>query len=225
MSVIHRISHLDAHKRLLISLGIAGLATLALYRFVDSATLVIAVWLVYTVASLSFIWVTILTAHPRNLSALFKAQDMSRTLSFLFVILSAFASLVAIVVLYRPGVGADKSLHVALSGLVVLSSWLLVHTVFTLRYAHLYYEKQSRDGKNTSQDFAGGLAFPDDNAPDYLDFAYFSFIIGMTSQVSDVAIQSKSMRRLALIHGILAFFFNTSIIAFTINTLSSILQR
>ncbi len=159
------------------------------------------------------------------MSALSKAQDMSRTLSFLFVILAAFASLATIVLLFKPGRDANQNLHVALSGLVIVSSWLLMHTVFTLRYAHLYYDKQSRDSDKNGQDFARGLDFPDDNAPDYLDFAYFSFIIGMTSQVSDVAIQSKSMRRLALIHGILAFFFNTSIIAFTINTLSSILQR
>jgi len=164
-------------------------------------------------------------AHPRDMSALSKAQDMSRTLSFLFVLLADFASLATIIVLFEPGQEVNQDLHVALSTLVVVSSWLLVHTVFTLRYAHLYYDKRNPTGNKNEKDFARGLDFPNDNAPDYLDFAYFSFVIGMTSQVSDVAIQSKSMRRLTLVHGILAFFFNTSIIAFTINTLSSILQR
>lgn len=225
MSILHRVSRLDAHKRLLISLGMAGLTAGVLSRSVDPATLIMAVWLVYTVVSLSLIWTTILTAHPRNLSALFKAQDMSRMLSFLFVILAAFASLGAIVVLFKLGSGINKSLYVVLSGLVVVSSWLLVHTVFTLRYAHLYYEKQHGHGKTDEQDLARGLDFPGDNAPDYLDFAYFSFIIGMTSQVSDVAVKSKTMRRLALVHGVLAFFFNTSIIAISINTLLTVLQR
>ena len=223
MPVLHRISRLNAHKRLLISLGMAGLTAVLLVRRVNPATLIMAVWLVYTVASLGLIWTTILTAHPRHLAALFKAQDMSRILSFVFIILAAFASLAAIVVLFELGSGAGKNLYITLSGLVVVSSWVLVHTVFTLRYAHLYYEKQPDETEK--QGLAGGLSFPGDDAPDYLDFAYFSFVIGMTSQVSDVVITSKTMRRLALIHGVLAFFFNTSIIAISINTLLTVLQR
>jgi uncharacterized membrane protein len=111
MPILHRISHLDAHKRLLVSVGIAGLAALFLSCFVASSTLIIAVWLVYAIASLSLVWITILTAHPRNMSALSKAQDMSRTLSFLFVILAAFASLATIVLLFKPGRDANQNLH------------------------------------------------------------------------------------------------------------------
>ncbi len=232
MPILHHISYLDAHKRLLVSLGVAGLTAVFLYRFVDSTTLGMIVWLVYTLVYLGLTWITILTAHPRNLRSLSVAQDTSRTLSFVFVILCAFASLAAVVILFKSGVdepGHSKNLHVSLAGLVVLSSWFLVHTVFTLRYAHLFYDIRGKGDTDNQQKVngelvTGGLDFPADDAPDYLDFAYFSFIIGMTSQVSDVAVQSKTMRRIALIHGILAFFFNTSIIALSINTLSNVLQ-
>ncbi len=94
---------------------------------------------------------------------------------------------------------------------------MLVHTIFTLRYAHIYY------GTDDEQNRVGGLEFPDEENPDYLDFAYFSFIIGMTSQVSDVSIHSKRLRRLGLLHGLIAFFFNVTIIALSINTVSGLL--
>jgi uncharacterized membrane protein len=90
--------------------------------------------------------------------------------------------------------------------------------MFGMRYAHTYY------GDNESSDApVGGLEFPGDTSPDYRDFAYFSFVIGMTCQVSDVQITSKSLRTLALIHGILSFCFNTVILALTINTVSGLL--
>ena len=90
--------------------------------------------------------------------------------------------------------------------------------MFTLRYAHLYYG--NRSSKNQRP---GGLDFPHEDEPDYLDFAYFSFVIGMTSQVSDVAIGSRTIRRTALVHGLLSFGFNAIIIALTISGLSAML--
>jgi uncharacterized membrane protein len=91
-----------------------------------------------------------------------------------------------------------------------------VHTVFALRYAHIYYDCDEH-GKA-----AGGLNFPDEDSPDYLDFAYFSFVIGMTSQVSDVNISGRSMRRLALLHGLISFGFNLSILGLCINMISGL---
>ena len=195
-----------------------GLTGLFLYLFADKITSSMAAWLVSTIVFLGLIWTTILTAHPRHLSALFKAQDLSRRLSFLVVILAAFASLGAIVVLFLSETehkSALHSIHIFLSGLTVVCSWLLVHTVFTLHYAYLYYEKQA--GATDNQAFVRGLDFPDDDAPDYLDFAYFPSLLAL-------AVKSKRMRRLALLHGVLAFFFNTSVIAVSINTLLSVLQ-
>jgi uncharacterized membrane protein len=93
-----------------------------------------------------------------------------------------------------------------------LLSWALIHTIFALHYAHEFYDEIA----------GGGLAFPgDDKEPDYWDFVYFSFVIGMTSQVSDVGITSKQIRRTAAAHGVVAFFFNAALLALTINLAAS----
>ena len=103
---------------------------------------------------------------------------------------------------------------ISISGMVL--SWVLIHTIFTLRYAHIFYD----NNKEKPEIHAGGLEFPEDAKPDYLDFAYFSFVLGMTFQVSDVQVTSKRLRRLALLHGILAFGYNTIMIALTINLIA-----
>jgi uncharacterized membrane protein len=97
---------------------------------------------------------------------------------------------------------------------------MLVHTVFGLRYAHTFYGDP--DGPAGPKSHAGGLEFPGDREPDYMDFAYFSFTIGMTFQVSDVVITSRDFRKLVLAHGMLSFGFNTVILALTLNTVSAL---
>ncbi|MES2556786.1 MAG: DUF1345 domain-containing protein [Bacteroidota bacterium] len=99
----------------------------------------------------------------------------------------------------------------------IVFSWMVLHLSFTFRYAHLFYGDQNRQFAK----HANGLTFPDDDKPDYFDFAYFSFVIGMTFQVSDVVITGKGVRRLVLLHSIIAFVFNTVIIAMTISELVS----
>ena len=89
-----------------------------------------------------------------------------------------------------------------------------------MHYAHAYYSDEDED-PNTSG--VGGLEFPNEKEPDFLDFAYFSFVIGMTCQVSDVQISSPGIRRLALVHGLLSFLFNTVILALTVNLASGML--
>lgn len=106
--------------------------------------------------------------------------------------------------------------HVMLAISTILLSWTFVHTIFTLHYAHEYYGER-RDGK------IGGLKFPGDTAPDYRDFLYFSLVIGMTSQTSDVAITSKVFRRMAAMHGVLSFFFNLVVLALTVNMVSNLI--
>jgi len=100
--------------------------------------------------------------------------------------------------------------------LTILLSWGFMHTIFSIHYAHEYYGER-RDGK------IGGLDFPGDEDPDYWDFLYFSVVIGMTSQVSDVPITSKVIRRMAAIHGVLSFFFNVTVLALTVNTVSNLI--
>jgi uncharacterized membrane protein len=112
----------------------------------------------------------------------------------------------------------SKSLHVGLVAATLLLSWLMTHTVFAYRYAHEYYETDDATGK-----IIGGLSFPEDTVPDYWDFFYFSLVLGMTFQVSDVQITRRSLRRLAAAHGLLGFLFNTVILALSVNIGASLL--
>jgi uncharacterized membrane protein len=155
-------------------------------------------------------------AHIRRRAAL---QDEGALLILLMSIVATLASLVAIV--FEIG-GAksvphsDQVLPALLAFITILLSWTFVHTIFSLHYAHEYYG-EGRDKK------IGGLNFPGDDEPDYWDFLYFSLVIGMTSQVSDVGITSKYIRRMAAIHGVLSFFFNVTVLALTVNTVSNLI--
>ena len=98
----------------------------------------------------------------------------------------------------------------------ILLSWAFIHLVFALHYAHEYYDEN--DGRG------GGLIFPGDEDPDYWDFLYYALVVAMTAQVSDVQITNKSIRRLTTVHGVISFFFNVTVLAFTINIVSTLMQ-
>ena len=108
--------------------------------------------------------------------------------------------------------------HVGLVAATLLLSWLVTHTLFALRYAHEYYEPLAAPGA-----VKGGLEFPGGAAPDYWDFFYFSAVLGMTFQVSDVQVTDRMLRRLATVHGLVSFVFNTVIVALTVNIAASLL--
>ena len=112
-----------------------------------------------------------------------------------------------------------RDLKVATVAVTLALSWLLTHAVFALRYAHEFYQS-SDEGSG----FDGGLDFPSTKRPDYWDFFYFSAVLGMTFQVSDVQITSSKLRRLATVHGMLGFLFNTVIVALTVNLASGLLS-
>jgi len=112
------------------------------------------------------------------------------------------------------------SMRLLVAGVTVAVSWTLTHATFALHYAHHFYGDGPAAG---ADDDRGGLAFPGNELPDYGDFLYFSFVVGMTCQVSDVQVTSRAMRRLTLLHGVLAFFFNTIVLALSVNLLASAL--
>ena len=114
--------------------------------------------------------------------------------------------------------GAERDLYLAVVAATLMLSWLVTHLVFALRYAHEYYEQE--EGRQTVD---GGLDFPGGVAPDYWDFIYFALVLGMTFQVSDVQITSRKLRRLATLHGLIGFLFNTVIVALTVNIAASFL--
>ena len=112
----------------------------------------------------------------------------------------------------------QRNLQVILVALTLFVSWLMTHTTFAFRYAHEFYEVDAGGAG-----IAGGLEFPGEKRPDYLDFMYFSLVLGMTFQVSDVQITSRKFRRLAAVHGLLSFLFNTIILALTVNIAAGLL--
>jgi uncharacterized membrane protein len=107
-------------------------------------------------------------------------------------------------------------LYIALAIGTVVLSWAFTHTIFALHYAHAFYGGHLRKS---------GLSFPGDGQPDYWDFVYFAFVIGMTFQVSDVAITHKSIRRMVVAHGALSFFFTAAIISVTVNIAANVIQK
>jgi uncharacterized membrane protein len=181
-------------------------------------------WDVFGLCVLVLAWLTILTTPPDKLRVRAQMQDSSHIVIFVFVLLAACAGLFAVGFLFlNKTVVVERShffAHLMMVLVAVICSWMLVHTVFGLRYAHTYYGDP--DGAAGPKNHAGGLDFPGDREPDYMDFAYFSFVIGMTFQVSDVVITSRDLRQLVLLHAMLSFGFNTVILALTINTVSAL---
>ena len=221
-----RFPHIDAHHRAIASLVVAVITFFVVRAAGDRIHLpaqIIVTWNAFAVTALLLAWWEICVSEPSVVIRTAKLQDSSRVLIFLFVIIAAFASLFAVGVLLggaKNVSGTRLTLQLILAVTTVLSSWTLVHTLFALRYAHLYY---TLDGNEDVECDGSGLQFPGDEKPDYLDFAYFSFVVGMTCQVSDVQITERAIRRLALLHGVLAFIYNTVILALSINIASGLL--
>jgi uncharacterized membrane protein len=142
------------------------------------------------------------------------AQEDEGQLAILgMTVAAALASLAAIFALLGSSPGASRQPpHIALAAITILLSWAFIHTIFALHYAHEFYDET--DG--------GGMAFPGgDTEPDYWDFVYFSFVIGMTSQVSDVGVTTKQIRRTVVAHGVVSFIFNATLLALTVNIAAS----
>ena len=148
--------------------------------------------------------------------------DPGRNLLAGIVIVSVIAGLASAVSILGRGPNvpaADRSLAIAFGVAAVALGWFLIHTMFTFRYAHLYYYDSDQDGSAQR-----GLTFPGTNDPDDYDFAYFAFVIGMTFQVSDVQITDPGVRTVVLTHGILSFAYNTAILALVVNLASNLLN-
>ncbi|HVW98740.1 MAG TPA: DUF1345 domain-containing protein [Mucilaginibacter sp.] len=216
---------LDAHYKIYISLVVSAVAWFFFRDLPSVPSVVLSVWLAFALSIIVLDWIVILWAHPREIRKIASLEDSSRTILFLFVIGASLMSLVAVVFLLmssKEGSPANITRHVLLAMGAVVVSWWMVHTVFTMRYAHLYYSTNPDDDKKKP---LGGLLFPDENEPDYLDFVYFSFVIGMTFQVSDVEISSRPIRRIAWLHGLISFAFNTAIVALSINVISGLIAK
>lgn len=148
-------------------------------------------------------------------------QDDSAVVILVLVLLAMFSSFAAIFGIIAEAKGASnagKLFFVGLATATIVVSWLVTQVAFTLHYAHEYYAPDQGADKKSLRP----LAFPDDTVPDYWDFFYFATSFGAASQTSDVMINSKSLRRLATLHAIVSFFFNTMVLALTINLAASL---
>ena len=156
------------------------------------------------------------TARIRSLAS---SEDETRATFFIIVLMAAIASFWSVIGLIGEAKhveGAVKIIYLALAGVAIVGSWLVVQIVFTLHYAHGFYRAGGTEEK-------GGLSFPGDDEPDYWDFLYFTTSIGAASQTSDVSITAKGVRRLVTLHAILSFVFNTTVVALAINLAASLL--
>ena len=160
-------------------------------------------------------------ARERDMAHDAEAQQEGEWTVFALTVAAVVASFAAILGEFSVSKelpAAIRGLHVVLVAGTLLVSWLTTHTIFALRYAHEYYSCSP----GTTQ-IDGGLEFPSEPAPDYWDFFYFALVLGMTFQVSDVQITSRKLRRLATVHGLLGFLFNTVILALSVNIGASLL--
>jgi uncharacterized membrane protein len=223
MRIVDLACRQDPRQRLALGLAVGVAVFFASRGIVRFSSAVVAGWNAFAVVILALDWLTILMTPQRKMRQRAQQQDVSRLLIFLFVVVAACAALFAVgflISVNKRQTGEHFTVHLLLTLLTVISSWTLVHTVFGLRYAHAYYGESDEPGV---VQHAGGLIFPGNRPPDYFDFAYFSFVVGMTCQVSDVQITSRRMRRITLIHSLLSFGFNTLILALLINTVSGLL--
>jgi uncharacterized membrane protein len=168
-------------------------------------------WNAASLVMLVLAWVMIAKASPKDTEHLAGSEDPGRTLVYVVVLVASSVSLLAALVLSRDRTLPPQVAH-RLSPLclaTVAVAWALTHTAFTLRYARLYYRSDAEG--------IGGVDFPDKARPSYFDFAYFAFTIGMCFQTSDVSITSPQIRRSVLLHALIAFTYNTAILAFVLN--------
>jgi uncharacterized membrane protein len=167
---------------------------------------------------------TMMARSPQRLRYRAQLEDASKWAILALMVAATLASLLSIgFVLHeaknQTGWVADE--HVLIAGGTILLSWGFAHLLFAVHYAHAFY-----DDSPTAEDpeaVSGGLEFPGEKNPDYWDFLYFSFVVGMTCQVSDVQVTGRIMRRLTLSHGVISFLFNTVILALSINLLAGLL--
>ncbi|MDN5963185.1 MAG: DUF1345 domain-containing protein [Actinomyces sp.] len=141
-----------------------------------------------------------------------RANDPGRGIDDTLLVLACVASVAGLILLLIRVAGDQATLGAVLAVMGILASWSAIHTLFTLRYAHAYYAQDAR-----------GIDFNGDTAPDYRDFAYIAFTLGMTFQVSDTNLSTKELRRMALNQGLISYLLGTVVVASTINLLSQLL--
>jgi uncharacterized membrane protein len=208
-------------KKVLFCIFLSAIVFIILSRLkIDLNSRIILAWDTFCLCMILLSWILFFTTSPEELCLIVDKQDDGLKVIFMIVIIAVCFSLFgSLLLLFSKGESSfNKTFHTVVSLSPVLLSWLLLHTTFAIRYAHLYHDHNKLNtGSNV-----GGIDFPTKEHPDYIDFAYFSFVIGMTFQVSDVQVNSRVIRRFVLMHSLISFVFNTIIVALTINSIAGL---
>jgi len=206
------------HTRLIISIVVGVIVTLVLvpagWRL---PTKLLAGWDAGVALYLVLVYFMISRTTLDEIRRRAAIQDEGAFALLILVAAAAIVSLVAIVAEVAKTPSGEEWTKLAVGMGTIVLSWAFMHTIFATHYTHEYYGTRSDDR-------VGGLKFPGNQSPDYWDFLYFSMVIAMTCQVSDVAITSKIIRRVAIVHGVISFFFNLAILALTINLISNLVR-
>ncbi|WP_291941545.1 DUF1345 domain-containing protein [Chitinophaga sp.] len=209
-------------ERVTVSLGLT-LLVFALFHFChipfNPLVLSVLLWDVFALSFITMGWIIFFSRNVDEIRTWGRIDDGNRVFVMTVVIIASVAGLVIVLLmLLSNDLGPSKGVYVPVAVVGMLASWIMVHTTFTFHYADIYYDDDVTDPTR----HAGGLIFPEENNPDYIDFAYFSFVIGMTFQVSDVEVSRKLLRRIVLFHGLISFILNTFVLALTINLIAGL---
>jgi len=200
-----------SRPRFFISIVVGLVALFILPTHFPAVTRLLIAWDGSVSLYLILAFTTVFLCGEEDMRRLAARQDDGRYFILALTSFAALASIAAIVL--ELGASKHQPAYLALAVFTIALSWASIHTTFALHYAHEYYRG----------DDIGGLAFPGDGdeRPDYWDFVYFSFVVGMTAQVSDVGITDKMIRRTATVHGVISFIFNTALVALMVNIAAS----
>ena len=209
-------------QRILLSVLLAGVTLFFIPGGTSFLIETMSVWIAFAFAYLFTGWLILYTRPIQEIKKEAKKDDGSKLFVFFMVLLSSIASIVIVLLLMisKSATDSEHGMFVFVSIAGILLSWFMVHTLYTFHYAHMYYD----DAPGGNNKDAEGLEFPGDEDPDYIDFAYFSFVIGCTFQVSDVEISSRLIRRSVLWHGLISFGLNTFVVALTINLIAGLIK-
>lgn len=209
------IRHLWFRPRLFFSLSFSGLLG-GLLAWMWPGHSVGSILIAYNAGVILYVGLALhmmFTSSKQHMRSRARVQDDGQIAVLLSVVIASIISLLAIAAqlsIAKDLIGFSKFAHIALAGLTVITSWSFAQMMFALHYAHAYY--QPEDGAH-----AGGLDFPGTKEPEYPDFLYVACVIGTSGQTADVAFSTSTMRRVGLLHCVLAFFYNATMIALTIN--------
>jgi uncharacterized membrane protein len=215
---------LAPRPRLTASLAVGIAASFAVGLLIPGVklpTALIAGWDALAVTFIVSMLFSMVEYSPEDIRARAASDDQGRVAILALVLVAVAASIGAVVLelsMAKDAWGLEKWPPIILAFGTVTASWFMVQMIFTIHYAHEYYGVD----ETTPTGDAGGLLFPGDESPDYWDFLHFSIVIGVASQTADVQFTSKGLRRLGTVHSLVAFAFNTVIVALTINLMAGL---